>query len=324
MLYGAMITQLIAVAAQLGLADLLREEAKSSAELAQAVSAHPQTLYRILRALASVGIFAEDQAQRFHLTPMAELLRTEVPGSLRALAILRGADWFWHAESALLYSVRTGQSAFQHVHGVDPFTFYSQHAEAAACFQAAMTSASGHEVAAILAAYDFAGMATMVDVGGGHGALLAALLQAYPDMRGILFDRPAVVEHAQGLLVAAGVADRCTRVAGDFFHTVPSGGDAYLLKRVLHDWPDAQARAILCQCRQVMVAHSRLLLMERVLPAGNTPALGKLADIAMLIQYGGLERTEAEYRGLLDATGFRLRRLVETEESLSIIESVPA
>jgi hypothetical protein len=187
-----------------------------------------------------------------------------------------------------------------------------------------MTSASEHEVAAILAAYDFAGMATMVDVGGGQGALLAALLKAYPDMRGILFDRPAVVESAQGFLAAAGVADRCTRVAGDFFHTVPGGGDAYLLKRVLHDWPDAQARAILLQCRRVMATHSRLLLMERVLPAGNTPSLGKLADIAMLIQYGGLERTEAGYRALLETAGFTLQRLVETEASLSIIEGVPA
>jgi hypothetical protein len=324
MLYGAMMTQLISVAAQLGLADLLGEEAKSSAELAQAVGAHPQILYRVLRALASVGIFAEDQAQRFHLTPMAELLRTEVPGSLRALAIFRGAEWFWQAESALLYSVRTGQPAFQQVHGVDPFTYYSQHAEAAACFQAAMTSASGHEVAAILAAYDFAGMATLVDVGGGHGALLAALLQAYPALQGILFDRPAVIASAQGLLTTAGVADRCTRMAGDFFHTVPGGGDAYLLKRVLHDWPDAQARAILRQCRRVMAAHGRLLVIERVLPTGNTPSLGKLADIAMLIQYGGMERTEAEYRGLLETTGFRLRRLIETEASLSIIEGIPA
>ena len=186
-----------------------------------------------------------------------------------------------------------------------------------------MTSASGHEVAAILAAYDCAGLATVVDVGGGHGALLAALLQAYPAMRGILFDRPEVVAQAQGPLTTVGVADRCTRVAGDFFHLVPSGGDAYLLKRVLHDWPDAQARAILRQCRRGMAAHSRLLVIERVLPTGNTPSLGKLADIAMLIQYGGMERTEAEYRGLLETAGFRLRRCLETAAALSIMEGIP-
>jgi O-methyltransferase domain/Dimerisation domain len=324
MIHGSKITQLLYVVAKLGIADLLRDGPKRSEELAQAVGAHPRTLYRVLRALASLGVFAEDQAQCFHLTPLAHLLRTEVPESLRALAIFYGEEWVWHAEGALLYSVRTGKAAFTHVHGLGPFDYYRQHAEAAACFNTAMTSLSGNELAAVMAAYDFAGMATIVDVGGGQGALLAEILKTYPHARGMLFDLPAVVESAQPLLEAAGIAARCTRVAGDFFQTVPSGGDAYILKRVIHDWDDTPAGTILTQCRRAMAAHSRLLLIERVIPPGNAPSLGKLGDITMLLHYGALERTEAEYRGLLEAAGFTLVRIIPTQAPLSIIEGVPA
>src|SRR5215510_5454050 len=192
--HGARITQLLYVVAKLGIADLLSEGAKRSEELAQAVGAHPRTLYRVLRALASLGIFAEEPDQHFRLTPMADLLRTEAPASLRPFAVLSGEEWVWRAEGTLLDSVRTGKAAFNQVHGMGAFDYYHQHAEAAACFQAAMTSLSGHAVAAIIAAYDFSRMATIVDVGGGQGALLAAILQTYPHARGILFDLPAVVE----------------------------------------------------------------------------------------------------------------------------------
>ena len=324
MIDGYRFTQLLYVVAKLGIADLLRDGPKHNEELAQAVGAHPRTLYRVLRALASLGVFAEDQPQCFQLTPLANLLRTEIPESLRALAIFYGEEWIWHAEGALLYSVRTGKAAFHHVHGMGPFDYYRQHAEAAAGFNAAMTSLSGHELAAIIAAYDFAGMATIVDVGGGHGALLAEILKTYPHVRGILFDLPAVVESAQPLLTAAGIVDRCTCVAGDFFQTLPGSGDAYIFKRVIHDWDDPQAEAILTQCRRAMPAHSRLLLMERVIPPGNAPSVGKLADITMLVHYGALERTEAEYRVLFEAAGFTLVRIIPTQAPLSIIEGVPA
>jgi O-methyltransferase domain/Dimerisation domain len=324
LIHGSKISQLLYVVAKLGIADLLRDGAKHSEELAQAVGAHPRTLYRVLRALASLGVFAEEQAQCFHLTPLAELLRTDHPESLRALAIFYGEEWVWHAEGALLYSVLTGKAAFHQVHGMGPFDYYREHADAAACFNAAMTSLSGQELAAVTAAYDFAGMATIVDVGGGQGALLAEILKTYPHLRGILFDLPAVVESAQPLLEAEGVTARCTCVAGDFFQTVPGEGDAYLLKRVIHDWDDAPAATILTQCRRAMAAHSRLLLMERVIPPGNAPSLGKLADITMLLHYGALERTEAEYRALLAAAGFTLARIIPTQTPLSIIEGVPA
>jgi hypothetical protein len=322
--HGARITPLLYVAAKLGIADLLSEGAKSSEELAQAVGAHPRTLYRILRALASLGIFAEEPDQHFCLTPMADLLRTEATASLRPFALLSGEEWVWRAEGALLCSVRTGQAAFNQVHGMGPFEYYHQHADAAACFQAAMTSLSGYEVAAILAAYDFAGMATIIDVGGGQGALLAGILQTYPQARGILFDLPAVVESAQSLLGAAGIVDRCTCVAGDFFQTLPGGGDLYIYKRVIHDWDEPQAKAMLTQCRRAMAAHSRLLVMEGILPAGNTPSFGMLDDITMLVHYGALERTEAEYRVLLEAAGFTLARIISTQTPLSIIEGIPA
>jgi hypothetical protein len=293
MFHGARITQLLYVAAKLGIADLLDEGVKSSEELAQAVGAHPRTLYRVLRALASLGIFAEEQDQRFRLTPLADLLRTDAPASLRPFALLSGEEWVWRAEGALLYSVRTGQAAFNQVHGMGTFDYYHQHAEAAACFNAAMTSLSGHEVAAIMEAYDFAGMSTIIDVGGGQGALLAAILQTYPKARGILFDLPAVVESAQSLLDASGIADRCPRVAGDFFQTLPSSGDAYIFKRVIHDWDDPQAKAMLTQCRRVMTAHSRLLVMECVLPSANTPSVGTLADITI----AGALRCVGAHRG---------------------------
>jgi hypothetical protein len=323
MIDGYRFTQLLYVVAKLGIADLLHDGPKHSEELAQAVGAHPRTLYRVLRALASLGVFAEDEAQGFHLTPLADLLRTDVPESLRALAIFYGEEWIWHAEGALLYSVRTGKAAFHHVHGMSPFDYYRQRAEAAAGFNAAMTSLSGHELAAIIAAYDFAGMASIVDVGGGQGALLAEILKTWPHVRGILFELPAVVESAQPFLTAAGIAERCTCVAGDFFQRLPGDGDAYILKRVIHDWEDAQAAAILTQCHRAMPPHSRLLLMERVIPPGNTPAVGKLADMTMLVHYGALERTETEFRVLLEAAGFTLARIIPTQTSLSIIEGVP-
>jgi hypothetical protein len=323
MIGGYRLTQLLYVAAKRGIADLLYDGPQSSQALAQATQTHPRALYRVLRALASLGVLAEDQAQCFHLTPLADLLRTEVPGSLRDYAIFYGEERIWHAEGALLFSVQTGQAAFNHVHGMGPFDYYSQHAEAAAGYNAAMTNVSGHEVAAVVAAYDFAGMATIVDVGGGQGTLLTAVLKAHPQVRGILFDRPAVIDSAQRLLAAEGVADRCTRVAGDFFQTVPGGGDAYILKHIIHDWDDAPAVAILTQCRRAMAEHSRLLLMERVIPPGNAPSWGKLADITMLVHYGGLERTEAEYRELLEAAGLSLTRMVPTPTQLSIIEGVP-
>lgn len=320
---GHRITQLIRVAAKLGLADLLTDGPKRSDELDRAVGAHPRTLYRVLRALASLEIFAADDAGRFHLTPLAELLRRGVPGSLADYAIMEGEPWYCHSDSELLYSIRTGKPAFDYVHGMGIFEYLHQHAEAAACFNAAQTSFSGHELAAIVAAYDFGEFTTIVDVGGGHGALLVEILKANPHPRGILFDLPTVVESAKGLLEVAGVMHRCDVAPGDFFQFVPGGGDAYMLKRVIHDWDDERAATILANCRQTMAATSRLLLMERVIPPGNAPSLGKLADINMLVHAGGLERTEAEFRMLLERTGFRLVKIVPTQSPICIIEASP-
>jgi hypothetical protein len=224
--------------------------------------------------------FTEDTDGRFALTPLAEGLRTDAPGSLRAYAVMLGEDWHWRAWGELLHSVRIGQSAFEHTFGRDVFGYFGEHPEAARVFNAAMTSRTGQENAAVTAAYDWpAGM--IVDVGGGQGALLAAILARTPGARGVLFDLPHVVAAAGELIEGAGLTARCELVAGDFFERVPAGGDLYLLKRVIHDWDDGRAAAILRCCRAAMGERgsSRLLVIEHVLPPGNAPSWGKLLDL---------------------------------------------
>ncbi|HEX2173793.1 MAG TPA: methyltransferase, partial [Dehalococcoidia bacterium] len=220
---GYRITQAIGVAAELGIADLLSDGPKSSGELAEATGTHPRALYRVLRALASVGIFTEVEPDRFALTPMAEALRADAPASLLNAALFASGDANWRAWGQLLHSVRTGQTAFEHVHGMDVWEYRARHPEANTVFNAAMTSYSAQVADAIAGAYDFTGLGTLVDVGGGHGLLLATILSANPALRGILFDQPHVVATAAPILERSGMADRCRVVGGDFFDSVPSG-----------------------------------------------------------------------------------------------------
>jgi hypothetical protein len=322
MITGLRKTQLLYVAAKLGIADLLQEGAKSSDELAHAVGAHPRALYRVLRALAGLGVFAETPEGRFALTPLATLLQSGVPGSQRASAIWWGERWQWQAYGALLYSVQTNRSAFEHAHGMPFYTYMDQHADAAASFNAWMMSATAPDAATIATAYDFSRIATLIDVGGGQGVLLTTLLHAYPQMRGVLFDLPTVVEGAREAMASAGVADRCTLAAGDFFTEVPRGGDAYTLKQVIHNWDDARAIALLKNCRQAMAPGARLLLIERIIAPDHGPAPA-LLDITVLVNTGAGGRTEAEYRVLLTAAGFTLTTIVPTLSGLSIIEGAP-
>ncbi len=328
LLRGSLITQLISVAAKLGIADLLRDGPKTSDQLAAAVGANPGALYRVLRALASLGIFAETAHRRFTLTPLAEPLQSGVPRSLRGSAILYGERWWWQPCGELLQSVRSGRTAFELAHAMALFAYLDQHAEAAEVFNEHQANMTAQDAAAVTAAYDFTGTVKIVDVGGGHGTLAATILKAYPQMRGILFDQPSVTEGARQRLQAEGVADRCELIAGDFFEAVPGGGDAYLLKDIIHDWEDHRALAILRNCHRAMAdnraATARLLLVEKVIPPGNDPFTGKLTDITMLLVTGGLERTEAEYRALLEAAGFALRRIVPTRSPASIMEAVRA
>src|SRR5262245_28216159 len=263
---GFRTTQMIHVAAKLKLADHLAAGPRSPLELAASVGAEPLALYRLLRALASLGIFAGDAGGAFALTPQAELLRSDVQGSLRDVALLYGEDWLWQAYGGLLHSVRTGDPAFVKAHGQPLYGYLHEHPRAAVQFNAAMSAFSVQEALAILEACDFSAARSVVDIGGGHGALLAALLRAHPTLSGTLFDLPSVVAGAAHLLNEAGIADRARRIAGDFFDEAPSGGDLYLMKSVLHNWDDVDARRILSTCRAAMNAGARLLVIERVVP----------------------------------------------------------
>ncbi len=318
---GYWISQAIYVAAQLRIADHLFPGPKSADELAQDADVHPGALYRLLRTLASVGIFTEVEPRRFGLTPMAELLQTGNTGSLHALALWNLLDW--NAWGQLLHSVKTGETAFRHVHGMEPFAYFEHKPELGALFNNAMTGYAAVGSMAAVTAYDFTDFTTVVDVGGGHGALMAAILQANPTARGIIFDQANVIQGARKIIAEAGLLQRCDCVAGNFFESVPSGGDAYILASIIHDWDTERSLTILTNCRRVMTGKAKLLLVETVIPPGDTPSFSKWLDLEMLVCFGGWERTEAEYRELLAQAGFRLIRVVATRTASSIIEAVP-
>jgi len=282
LLWGYQRTQLLYVAAKLGIADLLVTGPRSTEELAAATGTHAPSLYRLLRALAGHAVFAEQEDGRFELTPLAALLQTDSPDSMRAMALAEGED-FYAVWGELLHSVRTGETAFARVYGMANWEYRAQNPEANARFNAYMGDLTRQKAAAVVTHYRFPERGTVVDVGGGDGTLLAAILRAYPHLRGVLFDVPHVVAQAEAVLAAAGVADRCARVGGDFFADVPPGGDRYLLATVLHDWGDDRAADILRTCRRAMTPGATLLVIERVMPGRNVPSMAKLRDMHMLI-----------------------------------------
>jgi hypothetical protein len=322
MIHGYQVSQALYVAATLGIADLLAGGPRGVEELAESTGTHAPTLYRLLRLLASLGVFAEDDG-RFGLTPLAECLRSDAPGSQRAWAIMVCGPSFWSSWGELLHSVRTGETAFPKVHGMDRWEYLARHPAERATFDAAMTANTALESAAVAGGYDFSGIGVLADVGGGAGGLLATILAAHPAVRGILFDQPQVVAGAEDLLAHAGVADRCRSVGGDFFDSVPSGADAYLLKSVIHDWDDDQSVAILRTCRAAMTDQAKLLLVERIVRPGNEPDPAKFLDLLMLVMNGGRERTADDFERLLAAAGFRLSNIVPTGPVLSVIEGIP-
>jgi SAM-dependent methyltransferase len=325
MLTGYWITQVIYVAAKLGIADLLERGPRTSDELAMSTGTHAPSLYRLLRALANLGVFEEDETGYFRLTPIGQCLVSSTPGSMCARAITGGEEWY-RAWGDLLYSVQTGETAFDHVFGVPFFQYLTQNAAAATIFNDTMAASTAQAAAAVIAAYDFSWAKTIVDVGGGNGTLIASILNANPQARGILLDTPQVTESARTRLVAAGLAGRCDVVAGDLFEAVPSGGDVYLLSWIIHDWDDERSIAILKNCHRAMAPDGRLLLIEQVVPRANEPSMSKLYDLHMLVlaSGGGRERTEVEYRTLLDTAGFRLTTIIPTQVPRSIIEGVHA
>lgn len=317
-----LIPHLIYVVAKLGIADLLADGPKSCTELARVADAHPRTLYRVMRALAGNGIFTETEDGRFELTPSAESLRSEVPGSVRSWAIMIGEDWFNQPFTQLLYSVKTGKDSFSHVHSQNLFRYLQKNSKASQLFNEVMTRLTEPVTTAVLAAYDFSGIPHIVDIGGGKGTLISAILKAYPQIHGTLFDLPQVIQEAMKLLETSGLIDRCRFIPGDMFESVPEG-QVYTLKRVIHDWDDEKALAILKKCRRSISGDGKLLLIEGVIPQGNQPARIKLDDIAMLVVSGGGERTKNEFSSLLSASGFNLVNVIPTQASLSIIEAVP-
>jgi hypothetical protein len=311
----------VSVAAKLRLADELAGGPKTAADLAAVTKTHPEALYRLLRALASVGVCSSDAGGRFRLTPVGELLRTGVTGSMRGVADYCGSEWSWKAWGSLLHSVRTGRTAFNDVFGEGCFDYLAKHPDESAVFNEGMTGFSGMESAAVAAAYDFSRFGTLIDVGGGHGHLLGTILKTTPNLRGVVFDAPHVVAGAGSLLKEMGVADRCRAEGGDFFKAVPAGGDAYILKHIIHDWNDADSGTILRNIRKVSKPGTKLLLVELVIPPGDDPHFGKLLDLEMLVLASGKERTEAEYATLVADAGFRLTRIVPTQSPAGVVEA---
>jgi hypothetical protein len=319
LIFGKCVSMAISVAAKLRIADKLAAGPKSAADLARETETHAGSLYRVLRALASVGVFAEDADGRFRLNPMAEYLRTGVTGSVRGLADYFGSDWSWRPWGHLLDSVRTGETAFDRVFGEPCFDYLAKHPDDSAVFNEGMTGFSSMVAPAVVEAYDFSKFGTIVDVGGGHGFLLTAVLKANPTAHGVVFDAPHVVEGAAGPIRAAGLAERCRAEGGDFFKAVPAGGDAYLMKHIIYDWPDDKATTILKNCRKAVKPGGKLLLVELVIKPANEPDLGKVLDLEMLVLPSGRERTEAEYARLFAGAGWRLTRVVPTKSPAQVI-----
>ena len=322
MITGAWVSGALVAAAKLNLADQLAGGPKSAADLAASMHVHASSLHRLMRTLASLGLLASRPDGRYELTALGEALKTGAPGAAKATVLSFGSDWFQSTWSQLSYSVETGETGFEKAHGMRLFDYLAQHPDDAARFSETMVGIHGQEPPAVAAAYDFSSFHLVADVGGATGNLLSAILAHHAGPRGVLFDLPHVVGEAPALLKQKGVDGRVTIAGGDFFKSVPEGADAYLLSHILHDWAEAQCRAILDNVRKAMKPTSRLLIVEMVLPEGDAPHPGKMIDLLMLVTTGGQERSEAEYRQLLDSSGFQLTRVVPTRSAVSIVEAV--
>jgi hypothetical protein len=319
---GFRVTQAVHVMSALGIPDLVADGPRTSDELAEATGADPDALYRLLRAAASLGLLHEDDARGFGATPLSELLRSDVPGSMKAWVDFVGTPYYWESWGNLLHSVRTGENAFRHVHGIDVWGYRAQHPGESEAFDRAMAALTSTESIAFLDTVDLSHFGTLVDVGGGQGVLLAAALARYPEARGVLFDQPHVVEAARTVIAEAGVADRCELVGGDFFAGVPEA-DAHLLKWILHDWEDAECVTILERCRASIAADGALYALERDVGKANEDPQAKLSDLNMLVMPGGRERTADEYAALFERAGFELVSVSRTATGTCVFEGAP-
>ncbi len=323
---GYVQSQVVYVAVRLGVADALADGPKDAGALATATNSHAPTLSRLMRMLTALGLSTEDADGRYSLTPQGSLLRADVGGSLRMPVLFGVGPWYWRSWGEFLHTVQTGEPAFDHVWGMDAFEFWGLNPEAGEVHDRGMSTLTAYTTAAILEAYDFSRFGSVIDVGGGTGMLLGAILRRHTALRGTLFDLAHVIERAPEVLRAADVADRCELTAGNFFDGVPAGHDAYLLKWIIHDWDDTRCIAILRACRRAMSELGTLLVVERVLSDRTTPAEldHYRADLLMAIATpGGRERTRREFETLFDAAGFRLAALVPTRSPMSVLEAAP-
>ena len=324
LLFGKQLTYCLSGVARLGVADHMDGEPKSVEEIAAAVGAHAPSLYRVMRLLASMGVFREEEERRFALTPAGELLKSDAPGTLRYFAVMFGDEWTTRAYERFTDVLRTGKDGITQAYGKNVFDLLAERPDQLATFQAAMTSSSALAGRAITDAYDFSGIKRLADVGGGHGGLLASILERYPDMQGVLFDRPEIVSGVP----ADRFADCENRIdieAGSFFDRVPEGCDAYIMKHIIHDWGDEQCRTILALMRERLPTNGRVLVCDMVVSGEPGPTPAKLLDIEMLVvTVGGKERTEDEFRELFAPAGLRLNRIVPTARPICVIEAVPA
>ena len=324
---GYRVSQAIYVVAELGIPDRLAAGPRHCDELAVETKTHAPALYRVLRFLAGAGLFSEPVPQKFELTRLGSTLRSDLPGSLSTVPRFWLREFHWKPWGRLIHSVRTGETAFDHVHGMGVFEYFRVDAEAAGIFNAAMTGGSARSSAAIVGRYDFSGFRTIVDIGGGHGFFLATILKSNPALRGTLFDLPDVVAGADQVLGGSELRGRCEIVGGSFFEQVPAGGDAYILRQVLHDWDDDRASAILRNCHAAIPETGKLLVVEREIAPRHREAMPVLhVDLEMLVNAGGMERTEAQYRSLFENAGFRLTNIVPLMDvaGFSVFEGVPS
>jgi len=317
-------SKLLLVAAQLDLADRLAARPRSAADLAPELGLHAPSLYRFMRSLAGMGLLTEVEPQTFALTALGEALKRDAPGSARASILTLTGDLVTRAWDELAYSLRSGKTGVEHVFGKPLFDLLAERPEEASLFSETMVGFHGAEPPAVADAYDFSALESIVDVGGATGNLLVHILRRHRQPRGVLFDLPHVVGDAPALLAAHGMADRVAIESGSFFETVPQGHDAYILSHIIHDWTEDLCQTILGHCRRAIAQSGRLLIVEMVLPEGDTPHPGKMLDMMMLVGPGGQERTGEEYRALLKKANFRMTRVVPTASAVSIVEAVPS
>src|ERR1700733_8085929 len=318
---GCWISQLVSTAANLCIADHLSGGPKSAREIAEAVRCNPRALHRFMRALANFGIVMSAGEQKFALTPLGEALKSGAPGAGRSTVLMTAGPLVWKCFEQLQYSVETGKTVMEKAFGTPLFDYLAQHPELASQFSEAMVGLHSAEPAAVATSYDFSALEVIVDVGGATGSMLAHILSRYPQCCGVLLDCPHVVAGAPALLRAKGVDSRVRIERGDFFKSVPGGGDAYILSHIIHDWSEEQCLTILSNCRKAMRPGSKLLIVEFVLPEGDEPHIGKLLDMTMLAVTGGEERTAIEYRTLFARAGLTMTRVIPTGSDVSIVEA---